>query len=305
MPARIATLVSILCITSTIYTTSIFDPVYAFFGGKPYVTVVEKDYTISSTGHIYLKNNEGSITIKTGLDKKSVAVRATKHTSVHEHLEHMHIIEQEVDTDHLTLRTAYDYEHIRGTIDYTLTVPQEAHVQVSTDTGTICIKQLSGSISVITGQGNIYIEEPAHNVKAMVLENGNITVLYPQKTVDLSTNKGTVLVLESMESVYATVNQGTITVNCKQLPAHKEIVCSCAQGPLKLYVPENINASFYAQTDLGLVTSEQPITINALTTKLDNVFWTDIKKHIDGYINGNNAHIQLYTKKGTVSLLVR
>lgn len=306
MPALILSLVSILCITSTIYTTNIFDPICAFFGGSPYTAIVEKDYTISSTGHIYLKNNKGSITIKTGLDKKSVALKAIKHASVQEHLEHMHVLEQEVNTDNLTLRTVYDYEHIRGTIDYTLTVPQEASVYISLDEGPICIKQLSGPVNITAGQSDIYIEEPTHNVKASVLTHGNITVLYPQKTVDLSIHKGTIQVLESMESIYATVDQGSITLTCKQLPAHKEIICSCIQqGPIKVYLPENVNAAFHAKTDGGSVTSEQPITINALTTHLNETFWANIKKHIDGYINGNNAHIRLDTKKGSISLLIR
>jgi hypothetical protein len=298
------TMFSIVCITSTIY-SNVFDPMLAFFGGKPYEAIIEKDYIINHDGHIYLKNIDGNITVKTGLDKKSIAVRATKHTSVKEHLEHMHIIEEEASTTQLTLRTAYDYEHIKGTVDYVLTVPLGAHIRVSTDTGDITIKQLDGSINATTGLGNVYVEEPTNTAKVTVNQQGNITVLYPKKALDLFTHKGTIHVIESMETVCAHVDQGVIKIACKTLPSGKEINCSSEDGPLYLYLPERIQSSVSATTDLGLITSEQPISLNVMTTQLNNAYWARIKKEVDGFIGGNDATIRLCTKRGNVVLQKR
>lgn len=298
------TMFSIVCITTTIY-SNVFDPISAFFGGKPYESIIEKDYTINHDGQIYLKNSDGNITIKTGLDKKSVAVRATKHTSVKEHLEHMHIIEEEVSCAQLTLRTAYDYEHIKGTVDYVLTVPLGAHIRVSTDTGDISIKQLDGSINATTGLGNVYIEEPTNTTKVTINQQGNITVLYPKKSLDLFTHKGIIHVLESMETVRAHVDQGVIKVACKTLPSGKEIICSSEEGPLYLYLPEHIRSSVFAKTDLGIITSEQSISLNVMTTQLNTAYWARIKKEVDGFIGSNDGAIRLCTKRGNIVLQKR
>lgn len=283
---------------------NLLNPIQSFLGGQPYESIVEKDYSITNDGLIHIKNIDGPITIKTGLDKKSVALRVTKRANAKEHLEHMHIIEEEVSTTKLSLRTAYAYEDVKGSLDYVLTVPLNASVRVSTDNGDITCKQIQGAIIVTVGQGTIYLEEPASSVEASIMKQGNITCIQPKKANTLVTHKGTIHVIDSMDTVIAKTEFGKIEISCKTLPPDTKINCFTEQGSISLYLPNNISCSLHAQTGSGIITSEQNITVGPILTKLDNEYWNRIKKEVSGSIGTNNrSSIQLETHKGNIRLL--
>lgn len=293
--------ISIITTINTMH-ADFFNPISSFFGGKPYETIIEKDYTLENNGRISIKNTHGNIYVKTGLDKKSVAIRAIKRAKAQEHLDHMHIIEEEVNQTKLMLRTAYDYEKVKGTVDYVITIPKNALLQLNTDTGDIDIHQVHGTIVAATGSGNIIVEQPTDKVKATITQQGNITINQPKGNVQAMSNKGTVQIRDSIGNLSANVNQGKIDIRCKSLPAKREIRCSIKQGNILLYLPQNIQSSIIADTIEGTITSVQPITLKPLTTPLNNDYWAYVKKHINGYINGEDASIKLSTTHGDIKL---
>lgn len=297
----------ILAIFSTLVTINtihghLFNPISSFFGGKPYETIIEKDYNLEANGRISIKNTHGTISVKTGLDKKSVAIRGIKRAKVQEHLDHMHIIEEEINQDRLTLRTAYDYEKVKGTIDYVVTIPEGADINLNTDTGDIDIHQVYGTIIATTGQGNIIIEQPTNKLKATVTQQGNITINQPKGVVTAATNKGSVQVRDSTNNVLAKVNQGKIDIRCKALPAKKEIKCSSKQGNISLHLPQDIQCSLKANSPEGTVTSTQPITLKSSTIALNGNYWSQVKQQVQGQIGNADASIQLHAKKGDIKL---
>lgn len=244
----------------------------------------------------------GNIIVKTGLDKKSIAIRGIKRTRVLEHLDHMHIIEEEVSQNRLALRTAYDYEKVKGTIDYIITIPEDANIHVNSDTGDIFIHQVHGPLIATTGRGDITIDQPTNKLKATVTQQGNITINQPKSSVHATTNKGTILIRDSMHNVNASLNQGKIEIRCKTLPAKREVRCSTKHGNISLHLPQEIQCSLEAESPEGTITSTQPITIAPSTTILNNDYWTRVKQQIHGRIGREDASIRLYAKKGDIKL---
>jgi hypothetical protein len=291
-----------LSVTHTIHSLT-FKSISSFFGGTPYEQDVNKDYTLTPEGTVSLKNLHGTITVRTGLDKRSVSIKATKHASIQEHLDHMHVIEEEVTPNHLALRTAYDYEKVKGTIDYMITVPDDAQVQVSTDIGDIIIQDIHGSALANTGHGDITVYNSKKHIEANVTQQGNITIIRPQSSVQLSTNKGMVRVIDSMNSVGARAKNGKVEVKCKELPATKQMKLATEHGPVILHTTKNMNCSLTAKTENGTITSTQEITIDPAATTLNTHYWNNIKKNVYGAIGNKNASVTMFSTKGDIKIL--
>ncbi len=297
-----------VCIFSTIFTLNttyadFFNPISSLFGGKPYEEIVEKDYTLDAYGRISLKNIHGTVIVKTGLDKKSVAIRAIKRASAKEHLDHMHIIEEEVQSDQLTLRTAYDYEKVKGTVDYLLTIPDDAAVHISADIGDITINQVHGPIIATTGHGDITIEQPTNKVQATVTQQGNVTITQPRGSVEAMTNKGIIHVRDSTSSVAAKAKQGKVEIKCKKLPTQKQLQCSVGQGPIVVQLPQDIQCSIAADAPKGTVTGDQPIRIKSAKTTLNSDYWNRVKKQMRGSIGKEEASVKLHAKQGNIKIM--
>lgn len=300
---RIALLTySTLLVTNTIHTVSL-NKIKSFFGATPYEQIVEKDYTLNPHGRIILKNMHGNIQVKTGLDKRSVAVRATKHASAQEHLDHMHVIEEEVSADRLVLRTTYDYEKVKGTVDYVLTVPDDARIDVSSDTGDITVQDVQGAMLIHIGTGNATVYNPKQKIEINITQQGNITAIRPTNIVQLSTNKGFVRVVDSTHSVGARAKTGNVEVKCKLLPEKSHIRLATEHGPVTLHTPKTLNCSVRAETNKGTVSGTQEITLDAATVKLNENYWKKIKRSIKGSIGKTDAEVKMFSKNGNISIL--
>jgi hypothetical protein len=297
----------LVCIYSTLLLTHTthgvsFNQIRSFFGATPYEQIVEKDYTLNPHGHIILKNIQGNILVKTGLDKRSVAVKAGKHASAQEHLDHMHVIEEEVSADRLVLRTTYDYEKVKGSIDYILTVPDDARIELSNDNGNVIVQDVQGSLLINIGTGDATIHNSKQRTEINVTQQGNIMVIRPTQPVQLSTNKGIVRVVDSSHSVGARAKSGKVEVKCKMLPEKCSIKLATEQGPITLHAPKTINCSLVAETNKGTVTSTQEITLDSATVKLNEQYWNKIKRTIKGSIGNPNAEIKMFCDKGNISI---
>jgi len=289
------------CFVNTLAPVS-FDSVRSFFGGTPHKEVIEKDYSTLKNVQINIKNYHGAIDIKPGLDKKSIALRATKHASAAEHLDHMHVIEEEINTNTITLRTTYDYEKVKGYIDYELTVPDDANVHISTEMGTIKVQQLHGSIQASVHHGDITIIQPQGVTQASITQQGNIVITQPTQETRATTNKGTIYVKDSTASVIGKCQQGKVEVKAKMLPEKSTIDLANGQGNICLYIPTKSNCSLHADAPKGSITSQQAIRIDAQSTILNSAYWQRVKHHVTGSIGTPDATVRLYAQQGNVRL---
>lgn len=279
------------------------DSVRSFFGGKPYQEMIEKDYVLDQTGLIAIQNIEGSITVKPGLDKRTVALRATKHANNQEHLEHMHVIEEEVSSAKLSLRSAYDYEKVKGHIDYVLTVPESVSLRLSTQTGTIHIVGVKGTITVTTARGDITIISPEGPVYATITQQGDIVIIDPKKPVQASTHKGALYINDSQSDVIGKTQQGPLYLQAKQVPAHTKISLANHRGDIKLKLPKQVETEFSATTERGIITSEQMVSVMEHQAQLDQDYWGSVKKNVRGKLGKNpQARIELQCKQGNIRI---
>lgn len=297
-----------LCIYSTSLLTNTthgisFKQVRSFFGATPFEQVVEKDYTLNPDGRIILYNIHGNIVVKTGLDKHSVAVRADKHAAAEDDFDHMHLLEEEKSPNRLVLRTTYDSEKVKGMINYALTVPDNAHIEIYNGSGNIDIQDVKGTIYANPGNGNTTVYNPKLETKIDTTQQGNITVIRPAETVQLSTNKGNVQVIDSSGSVGARAKNGKVEVKCKVLPAKNYIKLATQQGPITLHTPKTINCSITAETDRGTVTGSQEITLDPVTVKLNDGYWNTIKRSIKGTIGKAVSEVKMFSKSGNINIL--
>jgi hypothetical protein len=280
-----------------------FGRIRSFFGATPYEQLVEKDYILNPHGRIVLKNIQGNILVKTGLDKRSVAVKATKRAAAQEHLDHMHIIEEEISPERLILRTTYDYEKVKGSVDYILTVPDDACLELSTDIGNITIQDVQGTIVASAGQGDVLMYNPQQPAEVTVTQQGHITVVRPSNKVQLSTAKGTIRVVDSAGSVDAHAQNGKIEVKCKVLPENNAIKLATQQGPITLHTPKHIQCTVTAETEKGTVSGTQEITLNPVTVQLNDRYWDTVKRSMSGSIGDPKADVHLFSKNGNIQIL--
>lgn len=295
---------SILLCATTIQPSPL-KKIKAFFGATPFEQIIEKDYKINTEGTIIIKNVQGTIKIKTGLDKQSVAVRATKYASVQEDLDHMHVLEEEVSQDVLALRTTYGYDRIKGHVDYVLTLPEDAHVQVFNDHADVCIEDVQGTVLVNIGNGNCTLYTPAQKSEVNITQKGDITIIKPTDLMQLSTNKGIIRVIDSSASIAARAKKGKIEVKCKSLPENGSIKLATHEGSITVHTPQTLNCSINAETESGIVTSTQEVTLDPMTVTLDENFWQKIKRTVKGWIGTAEpiADIKLFSKSGDIKIL--
>ena len=296
-------LISIILIINTSLSATFFDTVYTFFGKTPYESTIQAVYPLAPNGLLTIINIDGNIHIKSDPEASNITIYATKHTSAKQHLEHIDIIQEEINDNNIMLRTSFGDHNVKGYLDYTITVPQKIHLALTTQKGSISIKDVAGAITAKTEHGNIHIHDAQSNIQASVFKQGSITVIGAAQELNLSTIKGEIQVLQSASTVSATTLQGNITITCKKLAELEEIFCYSLQGNISLYLPNTITAQLDAQTDHGTITSKRPVCIDSITTPIDKTYWQQVKRELRGRIgNGAPATIRLTTQKGNIIL---
>lgn len=296
-------LISIVFIINTSLSATFFDTLCAFWGKTPYETTIKAVYPLAPDGIIAITNIDGNIIIQSDPHIRDITLYATKHTAIKQHLDDIDIIQEEINNNGITLRTSYGDHHIKGSLDYTITVPEDAHITAITQKGSITIKDIAGTIIAKTECGNINIYGAQSNVHASVIKQGDITIVGAQKELNLATTKGNIQVLQSTSNVNATATQGDITITCKKLIDDHQMTCDSLQGDISLYLPRNIQASLDAHAPGGIITSEQPISIAATTTTVNKAYWKLVKTELHGHIGDNpTAGIILTTQKGNIRI---
>ena len=275
----------------------------SFFGRKSFQDTIVKDYRFKKGGRVSIHNRHGTIVVKTDDLGETVALKATKRASKQEHLDHIEVNEEAITPENITLSTLYTTDNLNASVDYELTVPQNAQLHITSNVGDVKIQSVHGAITVNTGHGDVTIYHPHDNVQASITQQGNIYVIQPQGPVQAVTNKGTIYIKNSGNSVSAKAKNGKIDASCKTLPAQKHIQLSTQQGQISLCLPHTANCSIAADAPNGTVESQQAITLKPHKTRLNKNYWYNVKKQVRGSIGkGDAAQIKLYSKRSNIRL---
>lgn len=102
-------------------------------------------------------------------------------------------LEQQGNTIRITYKHKAMSWHDNGSVDFKITAPADAHLEVDTGGGSVSERGFSGGTKVETGGGSISIEDATGPV-ALRSGGGGIEVRHISGTVDVSTGGGSVRV---------------------------------------------------------------------------------------------------------------
>jgi len=212
------------------------------------------------------------------------------------------------------------------TCDYYVTLPSQTGIQIeSHDTLYTVIYGVNGHIAVEGDTATAYIEQAGSSVTANV-NKGDITVDTARGYVDAHTYSGHL----SLANIHADTNasaygqlsarnmHGNVCVSNQRghmyisdvqavLNAHTRDGITVTQHSLSpeinvfiearhtasIYLPEQVNAYIYAKTVKGIVTSEIPITLDPVTTRLSRDIWKQMHKQVKGTFGHGGAYINV------------
>jgi Putative adhesin len=122
----------------------------------------ERDLTfqVGASPTLILKTDAGSVTIKRG-SSKTIAVQTTKHASNGGNLNDMQVTYSQSDsTVNVAFHRAETFNYVQGArVDFTISVPQTCDLQLTTRSGNIQVKGISGKMSLLSNAGSIRLTD--------------------------------------------------------------------------------------------------------------------------------------------------
>jgi len=280
-----------------------FKKVSSFFGGYPYEEVLQKEYKIAKQGTVMIKNIDGPITITTGWKKNTIFLKVIKKSNKPEQLASIHIIDKQPTPDKLMIKTAYTQEKTKGLVEYELIIPTDSHLQISTQQGTIKIKEIQGPITATTAHGDIEIMKTNNTIHAQTTKTGSIVIDQAFGAVSATAQYGDITIDHSYQSILATTSKGHISAICNIVPTTSSIRLETNSGLITLALPTTTNASFKGKTVRGTITSNHYLTLKPCTTKLNTMAWSRFKKEVDGIFGTGEAEIKCRSNYGNIKIV--
>jgi len=176
-------------------------------------------YTVSALPTLVLNDDNGTVTIHTGGANSQVTVQATKHFQAFGGSAPAVQSSQDGNTINATVQNQSNNFMSFGSnnVDLNVTVPANANLQIHTETGTIDVSGVSGTMSLSTATGSITANQDALSGQSTLQSNtGSITFdgsIAPGGNYQFSTDTGSVdvtLPANSSFHVDATTNTGSI-----------------------------------------------------------------------------------------------
>jgi hypothetical protein len=267
----------------------------------PNEQALNKEFPIKTPGLLSIDNLDGSLSIKAGNQPK-VFVSAVKHASHEDDLDEITIDIRQPSESSLHFTTKYDQKDIKGGVDYTLVIPANMDLKLTTRDGSITVHGINGQIEATTKNGDIELVSPKKRVKAHTKKTGGITVHHPGNVVSAHTTKGAIAIYEAEHSITATTDQGNIEVTYTKVPHNAHIKTESNVGDILLYLPADTNAELKAKTDKGGIRCDHEITVKSFTTQLNNKTWNKLKKEVHGTIGSGEALIKANSKYGSIKV---
>ncbi len=192
-------------------------------------------------------------------------------------------------------------------IRYTISVPREYNLDMSTSGGNLSVSTLKGTvkggtsggnIDVVTVDGSVDLHTSGGNLHAegitgkldMETSGGEVKVANVAGDVDVSTSGGNIRLSEVDGRVRAETSGGDVAVRLKN--ANKGVFVETSGGNIDLAMAKNSSANIDASTSGGDVTCDLPITMSGKIS--DN--------RIKGAINGGGETVHARTSGGDIRI---
>jgi len=271
-----------------------------FSGKKGEVEIMQKEFAVKESPIITVKDTIGCVDVKTWQQNK-VSLTATKRAPKVEMLSEINM-KVEKTADGLMITTS-NPKDTKVSMDYTLLVPAQSHVNLVTQVGDIKVSGVTGRICTTTEKGNIEIGQAHDTVIAHANSLGSISIDQAKGNTKATCGKGNITINDAYSSVIAFTQYGNIDVKNSCVPATSKINLETKSGLIAVKLPSQVNANLKASANKGVVTSQHLITLKQRTTRLDNSSWKQLKAQVDGILGSGEANIVLTTNKGNIKIL--
>jgi DUF4097 and DUF4098 domain-containing protein YvlB len=231
---------------------------------EKYEEKFERIEKLSRNGRVYLANLSGNITLRTWnkAEVKIDALKTSRAASMEEAEENAALVTIDVRKkgDQLEIRTKYPERgskrrQISVSIEYTLTIPDGASVDVDNVSGDIRAEGLGGLAKLETVSGSVTaVDASGGGVFSAV--SGNVSLQRVAGDVNAKTVSGKI----DLEEVSGTVDAETVSgsVNIKDLSRAKSADVSVHSGAIVVDGPLYRTGRYSFQTHSGSVTLNLP-----------------------------------------------
>ncbi|MGD9897767.1 MAG: DUF4097 domain-containing protein [Calditrichaceae bacterium] len=122
--------------------------------------------------------------------------------------------------------------------------------------------------------------------------NGSINLAGCEGRLRLETTNGNIKAEEVSGLIRSKTTNGAINASFGKVYPDDDMTFTSTNGSIKIYLPENLNADFKAQTTNGSINCELPVT----------EYYSQSKRTVSGMINEGGAQIYLKTTNGSIKL---
>ena len=171
----------------------------AFIRSRHSVSSVETHtFRVGAQPKIIIKDDAGAIRVYAGGEEHQVVVQATKRKRLIGGEIDMHY-DQNTSKNSITVKANNGWPFIGGKwVDFDITVPRNADLELKTDAGTITVNGISGQMSCITDAGTVKVSDAwLRGNSKLKTDAGTITfsgALDPSGSYEMTTDAGTVSV---------------------------------------------------------------------------------------------------------------
>ena len=215
-------------------------------------------YAVSAIPRLVINDNTGTVTIHTGGSGSQVTIQATKHFQSFGSAPTVKY-GQDGNTINATVKNQNESFLNFGTnnVDFNVTIPTNADLDVHTDTGTINVTGVSGTMSLITDTGSITAnQDTLSGPSTLKTDTGSVTFagsIGTSGSYQFSTDTGSVnatLPANSSFHMEASTDTGSINSDFSGVNVQKQDVTgSTARGD----VGSNPGATLTLKTNTGSI----------------------------------------------------
>jgi DUF4097 and DUF4098 domain-containing protein YvlB len=166
--------------------------------------VETRHFSVNDHPHIVVNNEIGTIHVKANSDTNTVVFRTKRHGRRfgkaaneswvgYEHLKEENEIRADVE------RVFSPSANLAQRIDFTITVPHDADLEINTNVGDIWVSGINGQLSLLSDIGSIYVKEGLLSGNSVLETNlGSVNLheaLDPYGSFQLATETGSVYII--------------------------------------------------------------------------------------------------------------
>ncbi len=178
---------------------------------------------------------------------------------------------------------------------------EETHVDIKHTKSSLIIKTIEQSTGSCRVDYTLVV--PKRCSIDIQTEKGNISINGVTEPVIAKAYKGSIKI-NGARSIKAETKFGNIDIETNDLKKTDNILAFSTKGNVNIRIPENTNATLYAKTSRGKVTTEQKVLLKNVSTEICNTALAQLRKDIQGTLgNSEGCELRLLTNSGNVKVL--